>query len=54
VSDQGIPILLLTGVSTAGGKGEDSWNGRSFAGDFLSKPCKVRQLLENRERLLGG
>ena len=51
---KGIPILLLTGVSTAGGKGEDYWKGRSFADDFLAKPCKARQLLEKVERLLGG
>jgi CheY-like chemotaxis protein len=49
-----IPILLLTGVPTAGGKGEEYWKGQSFADDFLSKPCKGRQLLEKVGRLLGG
>jgi CheY-like chemotaxis protein len=51
---QSIPILLLTGVPTSGGKGEDYWKGRSFADDFLAKPCKGRDLLEKVGRLLGG
>ena len=47
------PILLLTGVPTSGGKGEEYWKGRSFADDFLAKPCKASQLLEKVGRLLG-
>jgi two-component system phosphate regulon response regulator PhoB len=50
---KGIPILLFTGVPTEGGKGEEYWKGRSFADDFLSKPCKPRDLLDKVGRLLG-
>jgi len=51
---KGIPILLFSGVPTEGGKGGEYWKGRSFADDFLSKPCKPRELLEKVGRLLGG
>jgi len=49
---QAIPILLFSGVPTSGGKGEEYWKGQSFADDFLSKPCKARELLGKVERLL--
>ncbi|MHC4608201.1 MAG: response regulator transcription factor [Planctomycetota bacterium] len=48
-----VPVIMLTAITQDSDKTDDYWKEKSGADDFMSKPFKVRDLVDRIEKLLG-
>lgn len=49
-----IPVILLTAITQGSDKSDEYWKQKTRADDFMSKPFRVRELMDRIDKLIGN
>lgn len=47
------PVILLTAITQGSDKSDEYWKQKTRADDFMSKPFRVRELMDRIDKLMG-